>query len=88
VKNEVVCLAHRVLCAAMRQAFDNDAMIPTVGPWLTFAYREAVFALSAIERDWLGIRFATGSLFSGFMMPRSLGAPCLAVFETCGFGRF
>jgi D-tagatose-1,6-bisphosphate aldolase subunit GatZ/KbaZ len=25
-----------------------------VGPWLTFAYREAIFALSAIEREWLG----------------------------------
>jgi D-tagatose-1,6-bisphosphate aldolase subunit GatZ/KbaZ len=25
-----------------------------VGPRLTFAYREAIFALSAIERDWLG----------------------------------
>ena len=25
-----------------------------VGPWLTFAYREAIFALSAIERVWLG----------------------------------
>jgi D-tagatose-1,6-bisphosphate aldolase subunit GatZ/KbaZ len=25
-----------------------------VGPWLTFAYREAVFALSAIERELLG----------------------------------
>jgi D-tagatose-1,6-bisphosphate aldolase subunit GatZ/KbaZ len=24
-----------------------------VGPWLTFAFREAVFALEAIEREWL-----------------------------------
>jgi len=27
-----------------------------VGPWLTFAYREAVFALAEIERLWLGTR--------------------------------
>ena len=27
-----------------------------VGPWLTFAWREAVFALAAIEREWLGSR--------------------------------
>ena len=32
---------------------DHFAMLK-VGPWLTFAYREAIFALSAIERDWLG----------------------------------
>jgi D-tagatose-1,6-bisphosphate aldolase subunit GatZ/KbaZ len=25
-----------------------------VGPWLTFAFREAVFALAAIEEEWLG----------------------------------
>ena len=25
-----------------------------VGPWLTFAYREAIFALSSIEREILG----------------------------------
>jgi D-tagatose-1,6-bisphosphate aldolase subunit GatZ/KbaZ len=27
-----------------------------VGPWLTFAFREAVFALAAIEEEWLGMR--------------------------------
>ena len=27
-----------------------------VGPWLTFAWREAVFALAAIEEEWLGGR--------------------------------
>jgi D-tagatose-1,6-bisphosphate aldolase subunit GatZ/KbaZ len=27
-----------------------------VGPWLTFAFREAVFALEALEREWLGSR--------------------------------
>jgi D-tagatose-1,6-bisphosphate aldolase subunit GatZ/KbaZ len=27
-----------------------------VGPWLTFAFREAVFALEAVEREWLGAR--------------------------------
>jgi D-tagatose-1,6-bisphosphate aldolase subunit GatZ/KbaZ len=27
-----------------------------VGPWLTYAFREALFALECIERDWLGGR--------------------------------
>jgi D-tagatose-1,6-bisphosphate aldolase subunit GatZ/KbaZ len=27
-----------------------------VGPWLTFAFREAVFALAAMEEEWLGRR--------------------------------
>lgn len=27
-----------------------------VGPWLTFAFREAVFALAAVEEEWLGGR--------------------------------
>src|SRR5258708_28554891 len=27
-----------------------------VGPWLTFAFREAVFALAAVEEEWLGDR--------------------------------
>jgi D-tagatose-1,6-bisphosphate aldolase subunit GatZ/KbaZ len=27
-----------------------------VGPWLTFAFREAVFALAAVEQEWLGGR--------------------------------
>jgi D-tagatose-1,6-bisphosphate aldolase subunit GatZ/KbaZ len=27
-----------------------------VGPWLTFAFREAVFALAALEEEWLGRR--------------------------------
>lgn len=27
-----------------------------VGPWLTFAFREAVFALAAMEEEWLGQR--------------------------------
>jgi D-tagatose-1,6-bisphosphate aldolase subunit GatZ/KbaZ len=27
-----------------------------VGPWLTFAFREAVFALAAVEQEWLGNR--------------------------------
>jgi D-tagatose-1,6-bisphosphate aldolase subunit GatZ/KbaZ len=34
-----------------------------VGPWLTFAFREAVFALSEIEKEWLSDR--TGLLLSG-----------------------
>ena len=38
-----------------RMVEDHFAILK-VGPWLTFAYREAVFALSAIEHDWLGGR--------------------------------
>jgi len=35
---------------------EDHFAILKVGPWLTFAYREAVFALSAIEYDWLSGR--------------------------------
>jgi D-tagatose-1,6-bisphosphate aldolase subunit GatZ/KbaZ len=34
----------------------NHFAVLKVGPWLTFAYREAVFALTAIERETLGSR--------------------------------
>jgi D-tagatose-1,6-bisphosphate aldolase subunit GatZ/KbaZ len=37
---------------------EDHFAILKVGPWLTFAFREAVFALSAIEREWLGHRRA------------------------------
>ena len=33
---------------------DDHFAILKVGPWLTFAYREAIFALSQIEREMLG----------------------------------
>ena len=35
---------------------EDHFAILKVGPWLTFAFREAVFALSAIEREWLAHR--------------------------------
>jgi D-tagatose-1,6-bisphosphate aldolase subunit GatZ/KbaZ len=38
---------------ALRQMVGDHFAILKVGPWLTFAFREAVFALSAIEREWL-----------------------------------
>ena len=39
--------------AALAQMVEDHFAILKVGPWLTFAFREAVFALSAIEREWL-----------------------------------
>ncbi len=39
--------------AALRQMVEDHFAILKVGPWLTFAFREAVFALSDIEREWL-----------------------------------
>ena len=41
---------------ALGQMVEDHFAILKVGPWLTFAFREAVFALSQIERDWLGNR--------------------------------
>jgi D-tagatose-1,6-bisphosphate aldolase subunit GatZ/KbaZ len=42
--------------AALAEMVEDHFAILKVGPWLTFAFREAVFALSAIEREWLGHR--------------------------------
>jgi D-tagatose-1,6-bisphosphate aldolase subunit GatZ/KbaZ len=42
--------------AALREMVEDHFAILKVGPWLTFAAREAVFALSAIEQEWLGCR--------------------------------
>jgi D-tagatose-1,6-bisphosphate aldolase subunit GatZ/KbaZ len=39
---------------ALKKMVQDHFAILKVGPRLTFAYREAIFALSAIERDWLG----------------------------------
>jgi D-tagatose-1,6-bisphosphate aldolase subunit GatZ/KbaZ len=39
---------------ALGKMVQDHFAILKVGPWLTFTYREAIFALSAIERDWLG----------------------------------
>jgi D-tagatose-1,6-bisphosphate aldolase subunit GatZ/KbaZ len=42
--------------AALAQMVEDHFAILKVGPWLTFAFREAVFALSAVEREWLAHR--------------------------------
>jgi D-tagatose-1,6-bisphosphate aldolase subunit GatZ/KbaZ len=41
---------------ALREMVEDHFAILKVGPWLTFAFREAVFALAAVEEDWLGGR--------------------------------
>jgi D-tagatose-1,6-bisphosphate aldolase subunit GatZ/KbaZ len=41
---------------ALRELVEDHFAILKVGPWLTFAYREAVFALASLEREWLGSR--------------------------------
>jgi D-tagatose-1,6-bisphosphate aldolase subunit GatZ/KbaZ len=41
---------------ALAQMVEDHFAILKVGPWLTFAFREAVFALSAIERELLAGR--------------------------------
>jgi len=41
---------------ALAEMVEDHFAILKVGPWLTFAFREAVFALSAIEREWLSHR--------------------------------
>jgi D-tagatose-1,6-bisphosphate aldolase subunit GatZ/KbaZ len=41
---------------ALREMVQDHFAILKVGPWLTFAFREGVFALSAIEQEWLGGR--------------------------------
>jgi D-tagatose-1,6-bisphosphate aldolase subunit GatZ/KbaZ len=42
--------------AALREMVEDHFGILKVGPWLTFAFREAVFALSAIEKELLAGR--------------------------------
>jgi len=44
---------------ALRQMVEDHFAVLKVGPWLTFAFREAVFALSAIERELLEHRRGT-----------------------------
>ena len=41
---------------ALREMVEDHFAILKVGPWLTFAFREAVFALAHIEREWLADR--------------------------------
>jgi D-tagatose-1,6-bisphosphate aldolase subunit GatZ/KbaZ len=38
---------------ALKQMVADHFAILKVGPWLTFSFREAVFALAAIEEEWL-----------------------------------
>jgi D-tagatose-1,6-bisphosphate aldolase subunit GatZ/KbaZ len=42
--------------SALAQMVEDHFAILKVGPWLTFAFREAVFSLSAIERELLAGR--------------------------------
>jgi D-tagatose-1,6-bisphosphate aldolase subunit GatZ/KbaZ len=41
---------------ALRKMVEDHFAILKVGPWLTFAFREAVFALAAMEEEWLSGR--------------------------------
>jgi D-tagatose-1,6-bisphosphate aldolase subunit GatZ/KbaZ len=41
---------------ALREMVRDHFAILKVGPWLTFAYREAIFALGAMEKEWLSAR--------------------------------
>ncbi len=38
---------------ALRELVEDHFAILKVGPWLTFAFREAVFALARMEEEWL-----------------------------------
>lgn len=42
--------------SALQHLVEDHFAILKVGPWLTFAMREAIFALSEIERNWLAGR--------------------------------
>ncbi|HVO09360.1 MAG TPA: class II D-tagatose-bisphosphate aldolase, non-catalytic subunit [Vicinamibacteria bacterium] len=41
---------------ALRGLVADGFGVLKVGPWLTYAFRQAVFALEAVEREWLGGR--------------------------------
>jgi D-tagatose-1,6-bisphosphate aldolase subunit GatZ/KbaZ len=41
---------------ALLEMIRDHFAILKVGPWLTFVFREAVFALAALEEEWLGRR--------------------------------
>ncbi|MBV8053256.1 MAG: class II D-tagatose-bisphosphate aldolase, non-catalytic subunit [Acidobacteriaceae bacterium] len=41
---------------ALRNLVRDHFAILKVGPWLTFAFREAVFGLAMVEEEWLGNR--------------------------------
>ena len=44
------------LAELLRQMVEDQFAILKVGPELTFAFREAVFALDAVEEEWLAVR--------------------------------
>jgi D-tagatose-1,6-bisphosphate aldolase subunit GatZ/KbaZ len=48
---------------ALCQMVQDHFAILKVGPWLTFAFREAVFALAAVEEEWLSLQ--KGKTLSG-----------------------
>ena len=50
---------------ALKQMVEDHFAILKVGPWLTFALREAVFALAVMEEEWLGSK--TGVNLSGII---------------------
>jgi D-tagatose-1,6-bisphosphate aldolase subunit GatZ/KbaZ len=41
---------------ALKKMVEDHFAILKVGPWLTFAFREAVFALDRMEKEWLSSR--------------------------------
>jgi D-tagatose-1,6-bisphosphate aldolase subunit GatZ/KbaZ len=58
---------------ALREMVLDHFAILKVGPWLTFAFREAVFALAVMEKEWLCDR--AGVILSG--LPEILEAAML-----------
>jgi D-tagatose-1,6-bisphosphate aldolase subunit GatZ/KbaZ len=58
---------------ALREMVLDHFAILKVGPWLTFAFREAVFALAAMEKEWLCNK--VGAIMSG--LPEILEAAML-----------
>ncbi len=58
-RGTMVCEAHSTdfqTPEALREMVQDHFAILKVGPWLTFAFREAVFALEHVEREWLGAK--------------------------------
>ena len=60
---------------ALRRLVEDHFAILKVGPALTFAFREAVFALALVEEDWLGGRGATLSVIREVLERAMLARP-------------
>ena len=60
---------------ALRRLVEDHFAILKVGPALTFAFREAVFALAQLEEDWLGGRGATLSMMREVLERAMLARP-------------